>query len=125
MQALLAVALGGAVGSAARYLSIVWCGRLCGTAFPWGVFAVNVVGSCIMGIIVGVLARLGPVSDATRLLLTTGFLGGFTTFSSFSLDAVLLAERGDWTGFAFYVVASVALSVLALIVGMRAVAWVL
>jgi CrcB protein len=59
-----------------------------------------------------------------RLLLTTGFLGGFTTFSSFSLDAVLLAERGDWAGLAFYVVGSVALSILALILGMRVVAWV-
>jgi CrcB protein len=77
-----------------------------------------------MGVLVGLLARLGPVNEAARLLLTTGFLGGFTTFSSFSLDAVLLAERGDWAGLAFYVVGSVALSILALIVGMRAVAWV-
>jgi CrcB protein len=125
VNALLAVAVGGAAGSAARYLSIVWCGRVFGTDFPWGVLAVNVVGSCVMGAIVGLLARLGPVSEPTRLLLTTGFLGGFTTFSSFSLDAVLLAERGDWVGLGFYVAGSVALSILALIAGMRAVAWVM
>jgi CrcB protein len=125
VHGLLAVAVGGAAGSVARYLTIVWCGRLCGTGFPWGVLAVNVVGSFIMGIVIGVLARVGPVSDATRLLLTTGFLGGFTTFSSFSLDAVLLAERGDWAGFGFYVVGSVCLSVLGLILGMRAIAWVM
>jgi CrcB protein len=124
VQALLAIAVGGAAGSVARYLSVAWCGRLCGAGFPWGVLAVNVAGSCVMGVIVGLLARTGPVSEPMRLLLTTGFLGGFTTFSSFSLDAVLLAERGDWAGLAFYVVGSVALSILALILGMRVVAWV-
>jgi fluoride exporter len=123
LQGLLAVAAGGAAGSVARWLVVLGCGRLCGAGFPWGVFAVNVAGSFLMGLAVGLLARFSPASEATRLLLATGLLGGFTTFSSFSLDAVGLAERGDWAGFAFYVGGSVTLSILALVLGMRMVAW--
>lgn len=113
---LLQVALGGALGSMARYLVIAASTRLLGTGFPWGVLFVNVVGSMIMGgLVVWLeargLMRLGP-------LFLTGLMGGFTTFSAFSLDVVALVQNGGATSATVYILASVALSVLALLAGM-------
>lgn len=115
MLTLMQVALGGAVGAAARYLTVLAAMRLFGTGFPWGTLAVNVLGSFLMGVLVIVLANL----SATRVapFVVTGVLGGFTTFSAFSLDALTLWERGE-TGTALaYVAGSVTLSLGAIVAG--------
>lgn len=110
------VALGGALGASARYLTGVITLRIMGPGFPWGTLTVNIVGSFLMGVLVIFLAH----KDATRLapLLMTGLLGGFTTFSAFSLDAVAMFERGQGVMAAFYVTASVLLSLGALVLAM-------
>ena len=116
IQTLLHVALGGAIGASARYLTGVAALRLMGPGFPWGTLVVNVIGSFLMGAIVIILAELSANRFAP--LLMTGLLGGFTTFSAFSLDAVTLWERGETMQAATYVVASVVLSLAALMAGL-------
>jgi CrcB protein len=111
---LLSVAAGGALGASARYLSGVAVVRLVGHGFPWGTFFVNVVGSFLMGVIVVMLARKG--NDLAPFLMT-GLLGGFTTFSAFSLDAFTLYERGQFSAAVLYVLGSVVLSIMAIIAG--------
>ena len=110
------VALGGALGASARYLTGVATMRLIGPGFPWGTLVVNVAGSFLMGVLVVVLAH----KDATRLapLLMTGVLGGFTTFSAFSLDTITLIERGQTMLAGFYIAASVILSLGAIVLAM-------
>ncbi|WP_095587581.1 fluoride efflux transporter CrcB [Actibacterium ureilyticum] len=106
------VALGGAIGAMGRYLTGVAAVRLMGHGFPWGTLVVNVVGSFLMGVLVVVLARKGG-NDLAPLLMT-GLLGGFTTFSAFSLDVLTLYERGQ-AGLAFgYAAASVLVSLAAI-----------
>ena len=118
IQTLLQVALGGALGASARYMTNVAAMRLFGPGFPWGTVAVNVVGSFLMGAIVIVLAH----KDAPRMapFLMTGVLGGFTTFSAFSLDALTLWERGQSALAATYVAGSVILSLAGIVAGMAA-----
>jgi len=120
MKAYLLVFLGAGIGGALRHGVNVGCARMCGTAFPWGTLTVNVVGSFIMGALAGWLAfKAGEGwSQPLRLFLTTGILGGFTTFSAFSLDAVMIWERGQVGLAATYVAASVLLSVAALVTGL-------
>ena len=120
----LLVMAGGAIGSAARYLvgklTLGWFGP----DYPWGTLAVNLIGGFLMGLLAGILARTAG-SEHTRLLLGVGVLGGFTTFSSFSLDTVLMIERGQWSMALAYVLVSAAGSILALFGGLylvRAVA---
>lgn len=114
MHPVLQVALGGAVGSVARHGVNLGAGRLFGPGSPAGTLAVNVLGSFLMGLLVVVLAARG---NALAPLLMTGLLGGFTTFSAFSLDTVTLWQRGQGTALA-YVAASVALSLAALLAGL-------
>lgn len=116
IQTLSYVALGGAVGASARYLTGAAALRLMGPGFPWGTLVVNVLGSFLMGVLVVALAQL----QTTRLspFLMTGLLGGFTTFSAFSLDAVSLWERGAVAQAVSYVAASVVLSLTALVAGL-------
>ncbi|PDS67757.1 fluoride efflux transporter CrcB [Rhizobium anhuiense] len=124
IQALL-VAVGGAIGSLLRYYVGQWALRLMGPAFPWGTLAVNVVGCFVIGVFAELIARKFNASVELRLLLITGFLGGFTTFSAFSLDAISLFERGEAVAGGVYIVASVGLSMAAVIAGlavMRALA---
>jgi CrcB protein len=116
MTTLLQVALGGAIGASGRYLTGVAASRLMGPGFPWGTLTVNVVGSFVMGVIVVVLGHYSANRFAP--LLMTGMLGGFTTFSAFSLDAVTLWERGQVVTAAIYVGASVLLSLLAIVLGL-------
>ncbi len=112
------VALGGALGSVARYGMTAAIGRFMGAGFPWGTLAVNVLGSFIMGILVEIFVKELPIIQELRAFLAVGVLGGFTTFSAFSLDAVTLIERGEINAAAVYVLASVVLSVSALFLGL-------
>lgn len=96
----------------------VVCARLFGTGFPFGTFAVNITGSIVMGLLAGYFAFKGEATQAWRLFFMTGILGGYTTFSAFSLDSVLLFERGQLGLAAFYIVASVALSIGGLFAGL-------
>ncbi|MBY5863316.1 fluoride efflux transporter CrcB [Rhizobium leguminosarum] len=124
IQALL-VAVGGAIGSLLRYYVGQWALRLMGPAFPWGTLAVNVVGCFVIGVFAELIARKFNASVDLRLLLITGFLGGFTTFSAFSLDAISLFERGEAVAGGIYIAASVGLSMAAVMTGlavMRALA---
>jgi CrcB protein len=115
---LLAVAIGGGLGSLARHFLSAGIYSVTGSAFPWGIFTVNVLGGLIMGLIVELGALKLNYSLEMRAFLTTGILGGFTTFSTFSLDAALLIERGDWMAAILYMIGSVVLSVLALFGGL-------
>ncbi len=115
-QTLSLVALGGALGSAARYLVNVAALRAFGTGFPVATMTVNVAGSFLMGALVVVLAQWGGTRMAPFLM--TGVLGGFTTFSAYSLDAVTLWDRGQTSLAATYVMGSVVLSLTALVLGM-------
>ncbi len=118
MYHLLLVAAGGAIGASFRHLSNMTAIRILGTDFPWGTAFVNIVGSFLMGLFIEALARRFGVSNEVRLFVATGLLGGFTTFSSFSLDAVVLFERGA-TGTAFlYVAGSVLVGIAALFAGL-------
>lgn len=112
MNTILAVAIGGAAGSVARYLTQLWCVRLLGAAFPWGTLAVNVTGSFMMGILVELFALRWSADPVMRAFLTVGVLGGYTTFSSFSLDVVLLVQRGALLSSGAYILASVAVSLV-------------
>lgn len=123
MKAYLLVFLGAGIGGAFRHAVNVGCARYCGMAFPWGTLTVNVVGSFLMGALAGWLAfKAGEGwSQPLRLFLTTGVLGGFTTFSAFSLDAVLIWERGEAGVAGSYIAASVLLSLAALVSGLAAI----
>jgi CrcB protein len=115
--ALLQVAIGGAIGASLRYLAGLWAVRMLGhTPFPVAILAVNVLGSFLMGLFIGAAAQRGLAHLSP--LVATGILGGFTTFSAFSLEAVTLYERGDLAGAALYVLLSVGLSILALMAGL-------
>ena len=117
----LLVFLGGGLGASLRHAVNLICARGLGTAFPWGTFIINISGSLVMGLIAGYLAFKGEASQPWRLFLMTGILGGYTTFSAFSLDAALLYERGEITSALFYVLGSVVLSIAGLFAGLALV----
>ena len=114
------VFLGGGLGAAGRHLVGLAALRQLGPGFPFGTLIVNVVGSLLMGFIIGWLARRGVSGSDWRLFLTTGVLGGFTTFSAFSLDVANMWERGELGPAALYVGGSVFVSILAVFVGLWA-----
>jgi fluoride exporter len=105
------VFIGGGPGSTLRHTINMVCPRLLGTAFPYHTFIINIFGSTVMGLIAGYLAFMGGASQPWRLFLMTGILGGYTTFSAFSLDAAMLYEKGEIGLAAPYVVGSVVLSI--------------
>jgi CrcB protein len=118
MNIVLAIGIGGGLGSLARHYLSNAIYQFTGPAFPWGILIVNVLGGFAMGLIVELSALKLNLSPELRAFLTTGILGGFTTFSAFSLDAALLIERGEWLNAGSYMVGSVVLSVAALFAGL-------
>jgi CrcB protein len=121
MEKVLLVFLGGGFGSLARYGVGLLTTKLFGTVWPYGTFTVNVVGGFAMGLLIGFLAHRGGVDqDRWRLLVAVGVLGGFTTFSSFSLDVVYMIQRRELGPAAIYILLSVVLSVTALFFGLLA-----
>ena len=124
MKGLLFVMIGGGVGAGLRYGVGIASTRIFGIDFPWGTVICNVAGSLAMGLLVGTMA-LGLMGDSgraqdARLLLAVGLLGGFTTFSSFSLDALTLWQRGEAALAAFYVLGSVVAGLGGFVLGLRA-----
>jgi len=111
------IAIGGLLGSVARYLSVVYFTRLIPGAFPYGTFAVNIVGCLIIGIIYGLSLRFLWFTPEWRLLLATGFCGGFTTFSAFALENVQLLQQNNYSTFALYSISSFALGLIAVFMG--------
>ncbi len=117
-MAYLIVFIGGGVGAALRHANNLLFARLFGTNFPYATMFENIAGSLVMGLLAGYFAFKTGGTQHLRLFLTTGILGGYTTFSAFSLDAILLYERGQLGLAALYVVASVALSLAGLMIGL-------
>jgi CrcB protein len=117
----LLVFIGGGLGSTLRHLVNIVCPRLFGANFPYHTFIINITGSTIMGLIAGYLAFKGDAAQSWRLFLMTGVLGGYTTFSAFSLDAAVLYERGEIILALLYVLGSVVLSILGLFAGLALV----
>jgi fluoride exporter len=120
MYTYLSIALGGALGSMARYATGVYVGRWLGTTFPWGTLLINIFGSFLIGVFAESFALRWDTSQTTRAFLIVGICGGYTTFSTFSLDIVTLINRGEILAACAYIVASVALGVLALYAGLHA-----
>ena len=119
MQSFLLVGAGGALGAMSRYGVGMLVGRLWPMSFPLATLLINVIGSLAMGIFVGLMARLLPAwQEEARLFVAVGILGGFTTFSSFSLDAIVLLERGALWQAVAYVLLSVVLCLIGLYLGL-------
>jgi CrcB protein len=117
----LLVFVGGGLGSTLRYIVNIVTPRFLGMAFPYHTFIINITGSTVMGLIAGYLAFKGDAAASWRLFLMTGILGGYTTFSAFSLDAAVLYERGEIGAALFYVLGSVVLSIAGLFAGLALV----
>ncbi|WP_417782271.1 fluoride efflux transporter FluC [Terasakiella pusilla] len=121
---LIYVALGGAIGAVGRFAVVSAIGHWThsvGSGFPLGTMVVNIVGSFMLGVLVELSALTWSPSPEIRVMLVVGMLGAFTTFSTFSLDIVTLGTRGEWVQLAFYMGLSVALSVVALYMGMQSI----
>lgn len=118
MANVLFVMIGGAIGAGLRFEAGRFALSRFGPGFPWGTLFVNVAGGFLAGLLVGVLARHGGAAEPVRLFLGLGVLGGFTTFSAFSLETFNMLERGDHGTAALYVAVSVAGSLLALAAGL-------
>ena len=121
MNHVLLVAVGGALGSIARYLTGLATLRWFGPNFPWGTLAVNILGGLAIGIFAELIARRFDGSQELRLFIVTGILGGFTTFSAFTLEVTAMAERGEYTTALTYILASVVISVGAVFSGLALV----
>lgn len=118
LAVLVAVALGGALGSLARYAVASLIQSAAWPGFPWGIFIVNISGGFLMGVIAELAALRISMTPEVRAFLTVGILGGYTTFSTFSLDSALLIERGAYASAAAYMAGSAILSVAALFAGL-------
>lgn len=110
MATILAIAVGGGIGSVARYLLTLWCERMLGEDFPYGIFLANIIGSFAIGICFVFLLERAAMPEIARSLLMVGFLGGFTTFSAFSLQTISMLQSGRWPEAMIYVFGSVLLS---------------
>src|ERR1700749_4996918 len=114
----LLVFVGGGLGASLRHFVNVTCAKCIGVEFPWGTFIINITGSIVMGLIAGYLAFRGEATQAWRLFLMTGILGGYTTFSAFSLDTALLYASGAPGPAPAHLVGSVSLSIAGLFAGL-------
>jgi len=117
MGVILSVGVGGGLGALIRYFVAGWVQPL-GSDFNWGIFVVNITGGLVMGLVVEASALKLNLSPELRAFLTTGILGGYTTFSTFSLDSVLLLQKAQYAAAAFYIIGSVVLSIAALFAGL-------
>ena len=117
MLNILAVALGAAIGANLRYGLAAWAARRLGTAWPYGTFIINLLGCLAIGALLTLAATRLPLSEPVRLLLVTGLLGGFTTFSTFGYEGFTLITTGNWLGAALYLGASVLGGLLAVFLG--------
>jgi len=115
----MAIAFGGAFGAVSRFWLHSAVQRFNGSSFPLGTFTVNILGSFLIGVFFVVLAEKAQLSETWRPLIVIGFLGAMTTFSTFSLDALLLFEQGHYNTALFYIVGSVALCLFAAFAGMQ------
>ena len=119
MYTYLAIAFGGALGAVSRYWLTVSIERFNGTGFPLGTFMANLLGSFLIGLLYILFAEKLSVADQWRPVIITGFLGAMTTFSTFSLDALLLFQQGHYNTALFYVLSSVMICIFAAYVGMQ------
>ncbi len=113
-----AVGLGAVLGANLRYLVANWAADRWGADFPYGTFLINVSGAFVIGVFLAVLTSRSGINPLWRLFFATGFLGGYTTFSSYTFEALALAEAGDWAAAAWYVLGSNGLGLLAAYGGM-------
>jgi CrcB protein len=117
---MVAVAVGAAVGANLRYLISLWAAQRLGVAFPYGTLIINVAGCLAIGVLLTIAFYRLTLSEPIRLLLVTGLLGGFTTFSSFGWETYALIVEGNWRAASLYIVGSVVLGLLSVFLG----AWV-
>jgi len=117
MKMILAVALGSATGGVARFLLSAWLEQRTASSFPWPTLVVNISGSLLLGFLATWTFETAGVSPELRALLTTGLCGGYTTFSTFSLETFALAEEGQWSRAGAYVALSVIISIAAAAAG--------
>ena len=117
----LIVFVGAGIGGAARHGMNIWAARLLGSHFPWHTLVINILGSIVMGLITGWFAERVGAAAHYRLFLATGVMGGFTTFSAFSLEVSSMIERGDYLTAGGYILASLAISVSAVFAGLALV----
>lgn len=118
MYLILAIAAGGATGAVLRHFTSQQIMQVMGPSFPYGTMTVNIFGSLVLGVLIGVLARYFDGNQVLRAFLTVGLLGGFTTFSAFSLDSIVMIERGDILATLAYVFVSVIFSIGGLWLGL-------
>ncbi len=118
MTSLLWVATGGAIGATLRHLAGILALRIMGAGFPWGTLFVNIFGSLLMGLFIAWMTKKSGVTNDMRLFVATGILGGFTTFSAFSLDVANMVERGAMTSAFVYIAVSVIISLAAVFIGL-------
>lgn len=118
MMTYLAIAVGGALGAMSRFGLMTLIGNVASSRFPWGTLIVNVSGSLLIGVLYVLISEKMLLSAEARALLIVGFLGAFTTFSTFSLDALLLVQQGFWLQACAYLMSSVLICVLATWLGM-------
>lgn len=119
MKSILLVGLGGAVGSMLRYFTTSTFNRVVNTTFPIGTFAVNIIGCVLIGILVSAAEKNQLINNDVRLLLITGFCGGFTTFSTFSHENIQLLNTGNFTSLSINIIASVALGIAGVWLGLN------
>ena len=125
MKLILAIAAGGALGAVGRHYVSASVMRLVGAGFPWGTLTVNILGSFLMGVLIELMAQRLNIGLEMRAFLTVGFLGAFTTFSTFSLDFATLFERGAGMAALGYAALSVVLAITALFAGLAVMRFLL
>ncbi|HEY3355192.1 MAG TPA: fluoride efflux transporter CrcB [Polyangia bacterium] len=125
MARFLWICLGGAAGTGARYLLTVWTAAALGTRFPYGTLAVNLIGSFLIGVIMQVGLTTEVLSPTTRMALTTGIMGGFTTYSTFSYETVRYLQQGAWGLGALNILVTTAGCLIACVLGLAAGRWAL